>query len=88
MLVELLEYAIERVEDAMQSIDDSNGEAGSIEDALGDMHLNACELAQPESCALAERLFRMEMRPCLWGFVVSARRHTAMFGANKAATVS
>jgi uncharacterized Zn finger protein len=61
MLVELLEYAIERVEDAMQSIDDSNGEVGSIVDALGDMHLKACELAQPKPCALAERLFRMEM---------------------------
>lgn len=61
MLVELLEYAIERVEDAMQNIDDSNGEVGSIADALGDMHLKACELAQPEPCALAERLFRLEM---------------------------
>jgi uncharacterized Zn finger protein len=61
MLVELLEYAIERVEDAMQNIDDSNGEVGGIEDALGDLHIKACELAKPEPCALAERLFRMEM---------------------------
>lgn len=61
MLVELLEYAIERIEDAMQNIDDSNGEVGGIVDSLGDLHIKACELAQPESCALAERLFRMEM---------------------------
>ncbi|MEQ1544268.1 DUF6880 family protein [Methyloglobulus sp.] len=61
ILVELLEYAIERVEDAMQNIDDSNGEVGSIADALSDMHLKACELAQPVPCVLAERLFRMEM---------------------------
>jgi uncharacterized Zn finger protein len=61
MLVELLEYAIERVEDAMQNIDDSNGEVGSLEDALGDLHIKACELARPDPEALAERLFRMEM---------------------------
>ncbi|WP_411728273.1 SWIM zinc finger family protein [Methyloglobulus sp.] len=61
ILVELLEYAIERVEDAMQNIDDSNGGGGSIEDALCDLHIKACELAQPEPGALAERLFRMEM---------------------------
>ena len=61
MLVELLEYAIERVEDAMQNIDDSNGEVGGIVDALGELHIKACELARPEPEALAERLFRMEM---------------------------
>ncbi len=61
MLVELLEYAIERVEDAMQHVDDSNGEVGGIVDSLGALHIKACELARPDPEALAERLFRMEM---------------------------
>ncbi|NOT13024.1 MAG: hypothetical protein HOP23_14510 [Methylococcaceae bacterium] len=61
ILVELLEYAIERVEDAMQNIDDSNGEVGGIEAALGALHIKACELARPDPEALAERLFHMEM---------------------------
>ncbi|MDO9047016.1 MAG: SWIM zinc finger family protein [Methylobacter sp.] len=60
MLIELAEYAIERVEKAMEQIDDSNGEVGSIVETLGDLHISACELAKPDPQALAERLFRLE----------------------------
>jgi uncharacterized Zn finger protein len=60
MLIGLAEYAIERVENAMEQIDDSNGEVGGIVQALGDLHLSACELAKPNPQALAERLFRLE----------------------------
>ncbi|MFA5016780.1 MAG: DUF6880 family protein [Methylobacter sp.] len=60
MLIGLAEYAIERVENALGQIDDSNGEVGGIVQALGDLHLSACELAKPEPKALAERLFRFE----------------------------
>lgn len=60
MLIELAEYAIERVEESLEQIDDSNGEVGGIVATLGDLHLRACELAKPEPQALAERLFRLE----------------------------
>lgn len=60
MLVELAEYAIERVEHALEQVDDSNGEIGSIVYRLGELHLKACAMAQPEPAGLAERLFRLE----------------------------
>lgn len=61
MLIDLTEYAIKRLETSLEQIDDSDGEVGSIIEALGDLHLRACELAKPEPKALAARLFRLEM---------------------------
>ena len=60
LLVELAEYAIERVENSLEQVDDSNGEIGSIVYRLGELHLKACLMAQPEPAGLAERLFRCE----------------------------
>jgi len=60
-LVELTEYAIERLEHALEQIDDSDGEIGAIVERLGELHLKACAMARPEPAALAERLFRLHM---------------------------
>lgn len=60
MLVGLAEHAIEKVENAMEQVDDSNGEIGGIVYRLGELHLKACTLAKPDPVALAERLFRFE----------------------------
>lgn len=60
MLVELAEYAIERVENSLEQVDDSNGEIGNIVYRLGELHLKACTMARPEPSGLAERLFRFE----------------------------
>jgi len=60
MLVELAEYAIERAENSLEQIDDSNGEIGGIVYRLGELHLKACTMASPEPAGLAERLFRFE----------------------------
>jgi len=60
MLVELTEYAIERVENALEQIDDSNGETGDIVYRLGELHLKACGMARPDPLRLAERLLRFE----------------------------
>lgn len=60
MLVELAEYAIERVESSLEHVDDSNGEIGDIVHRLGELHLKACSMARPEQAGLAERLFRFE----------------------------
>jgi uncharacterized Zn finger protein len=59
-LVELAEYAIERVENSLEQIDDSNGEIGGIVYRLGELHLKACAMGRPEPVGLAERLFRFE----------------------------
>lgn len=60
-LVDLAEYAIERLEHSLEQIDDSNGEVGAIVERLGELHLKACVMARPEPAALAERLLRLEM---------------------------
>ena len=59
-LVELAEYAIERVENSLEQVDDSNGEIGGIVYRLGELHLKACTMGKPEPAGLAERLFRFE----------------------------
>jgi uncharacterized Zn finger protein len=60
MLIGLAEHAIEKVENAMEQVDDSNGEIGGIVCRLGEMHLKACTMAKPDPEALAERLFCFE----------------------------
>ncbi|WP_295409296.1 DUF6880 family protein [uncultured Thiocystis sp.] len=60
VLVELTEYAIERVENAMEHVDDSDGEVGSVGERLGQLHLDACVMARPDPLELATRLFRLE----------------------------
>ncbi len=59
-LVELAEYAIERVENALEQIDDSNGTVSGTVYGLGELHQKACAMARPEPTGLAERLFRLE----------------------------
>lgn len=60
MLVGLAEHAIEQIENALEQVDDSNGEIGGIVYRLGELHLKACTMAKPDPAALAERLFRFE----------------------------
>ncbi|MDP4028422.1 MAG: hypothetical protein Q8P42_05580 [Gallionella sp.] len=59
-LVELTEYAIERVENSLEQVDDSNGEIGDIVYRLGELHLKACTMARPDPAGLAGRLFHFE----------------------------
>lgn len=80
--IELAEYAIERIENALQDIDDSNGEVGSVVDELGTLHRQACEMASPDPEKLAEHLFRLEMTLpfCICSF--SASSYADVLGAN------
>lgn len=59
-LVELAEYAIEKIENSLEQVDDSNGEVSDTIYGLGKLHLTACAMARPEPTGLAERLFRLE----------------------------
>ncbi|WP_287695069.1 cryptochrome/photolyase family protein [Accumulibacter sp.] len=76
MLVELLEYAIECVETALEEVDDSSGQVGGIVPRLGDLHHKASRMARPEPTELAERLFHLEMTLpfSLWSFDANAYR--------------
>ncbi|HUZ09101.1 MAG TPA: SWIM zinc finger family protein [Acidimicrobiales bacterium] len=59
-VIELCEHALERAEDAVGSVDDSNGCLGEIAAELQELHLAACKKARPDPVALAHRLFDWE----------------------------
>lgn len=60
-VVELSEEAITLLDDALNSVDDSDGNLNLIIDQVQDLHYRACEEARPDPNALAERLFHMEL---------------------------
>jgi uncharacterized Zn finger protein len=59
--IEVVEYALTRVEGAMELVDDSDGNMGSVLADLQEMHHEACMQATPDPKALAEKLFRWEL---------------------------
>ncbi len=79
-LTELSEYAIVRIEQTLEQVDDSEGEVGDVLLRLSDLHLEACELAKPEPIALAERLFRYETTLPFGSFSGSANIYRNVLG--------
>jgi len=61
-VIELTEYVLGAVEQAMGSVDDSDGNMGGILERLQELHHRACKKAKPEPEALARRLFEWELR--------------------------
>ena len=59
-VVALAEHAIDRAEDAVGSVDDSDGWMSGIAERLQELHLAACEAAEPDPVALARTLFERE----------------------------
>lgn len=59
-LVDLAEFAIERVEALMGQVDEEGEFSESLEE-LCRLHLEACELAAPDPVDLAQRLFDLEL---------------------------
>ncbi len=60
-VIELAEYAITEAENAIQSVDDSDGEMGDILHRLQELHLAACRTVMPDPEGLAARLFDREL---------------------------
>jgi len=60
-VIELAEYALGRVEEALGEMDDSDGYMGDILERLQEIHHQACVKATPDPEALAERLFEWEL---------------------------
>lgn len=60
-VIDLAEHGLAAVEDAMGSVDDSDGHMGSILQRLQELHLAACKKARPDPAELARRLFAWEL---------------------------
>ncbi len=60
-VVELAEYAIEEIEEALDHVDDSDGFMGGALARAQELHLKACHAARPEPVGLAKRLFELEL---------------------------
>ncbi len=60
-VIERCEHALACLEDALGSVDDSDGYMGGIKERLCDLHHRACVAARPDPEALATRLFEWEL---------------------------
>ncbi len=60
-VITLAEYGLEAIENAIENVDDSDGEMGQLLHRLQDMHLAACRRAPPDCEILARRLFEWEL---------------------------
>jgi uncharacterized Zn finger protein len=78
--IELVEHAIWQVEEAIQSVDDSDGLTGEILQRLQELHLEACEQARPDPAILAQRLFDGEMRSEFDTFHGAAETYAELLG--------
>ncbi len=79
-VVELSEYALEQAENAMDSVDDSDGELGGIIGELQELHHRACQQAKPDPEELAQRLFEWELNGSWGTFYGAAGRYADVLG--------
>lgn len=59
-VITLAEHAIDRAEDAIGYVDDSDGWMSGIAERLRELHFDACRKAKPVPVALAAKLFERE----------------------------
>jgi uncharacterized Zn finger protein len=78
--IELVEHAIWQVEDAMQSVDDSDGMVGDVLSRLQEIHFDVCAEARPDPVSLARRLFEGEMRTDFDTFHGAAETYAELLG--------
>jgi len=79
-VVELCEYAMAYLEDALGHVDDSDGYLGEIRDRLGGLHHSACVAAKLNPVELAKRLFQWELHSEWDGFYGAAATYADVFG--------
>ena len=85
-VIDLVEFALKRVENALENADDSNGEIGSLLGELQELHLAACRVAQPDPEKLAAHLFEWEMDDHWDVFYHAAETYAEVLGARGLAT--
>jgi len=76
----LAERAIERIEAAIENIDDSDGHCGGLLECARDVHLVAARAAKPDPVAFARGLFAREMADGYGVFSGSARVYADVLG--------
>jgi len=79
-VVELVEYALARVEEALGNMDDSDGYMGDIMEHLQEIHHKACVKAKPDPEALAKRLFEWELNTDWDTFSEAAETYADVLG--------
>lgn len=79
-VVGLAEQALERIENALGEMDDSDGYMGGILERLQKIHHRACEQAQAEPEALAKRLFEWELATDWDTFYKAAETYADVLG--------
>lgn len=85
LALELVDDLFARLEQALQSVDDSDGGGGEIRARAAAIHLAACRAVRPEPQALARELFARELHEG-WGSFDGASEHYAeLLGAEGAA---
>ncbi len=78
--IELCEYALQRIEKAIEHVDDSDGYMSQLIWRLQEIHLSACLAAKPDPVVLADRLFRWELEGDWDTFSGTARTYAEVFG--------
>ena len=79
-VIDLAEYALGKVEEALLNMDDSNGYISGILSRLQELHFEACHKARPDPEKLAERLFNWEMRAKFDTFYGAAGTYADLLG--------
>ncbi len=79
-VIELAEYALARVEEALGDMDDSDGYMGDILECLQEIHHKACVKAKPDPEALAKRLFEWELATDWDTFSKAAETYAGVLG--------
>lgn len=78
--LKLAERAIDRIENAMNSIDDSGGHCGALLERARDIHLAAARTSRPCPVELAHDIFAREMQDGYDTFYRAAQRYAEVLG--------
>ncbi len=80
-VIDLTEYTLAKLEDAIGDMDDSDGHMSDILPELHDLHHRACLKVKPDPSALARRLFEWEIKSDWEIFYGTAEIYADVFGA-------
>jgi uncharacterized Zn finger protein len=80
LALKLVERAIERIEGAIESIDDSDGHCGALLDRAAEIHLAAASAARLDPVQLARDLFARETGADSYAFGGAAARYAEALG--------
>jgi uncharacterized Zn finger protein len=80
LVLELVEHAIDRIEQAIGNIDDSDGHCTGLLERARDIHVDAACAARPDPIALAGDLFAREMADEYDTFYGAAPRYAKALG--------